>query len=369
LDQAAPDRPVTRRRRFAPRHPWVAALVVLAIHVDGAAAAPPVPSFKFVPSSPVAGETVTFSSTSSDPDGDTLSYAWNLDGGRFYDDGSGPTATRSFPSAGDYTVRLRVVDSQGFARRTSDVVTVEPNAEPVADFSVTPANPAAGQTVTLTSSSIDPDGRPLAEQWDVDADGAYDDGTGPEIRTRFSGAGVHRVSLRVTDSGGAVAATSRDVTVLSSALPEPAPGGEAVPRPTPPAQTGRPSAARPRVLRPLPRVRVRGVTTATGARIDVLSVRTPGGTRIRVRCKGRGCPWAEKVKRARFSPSPMRMIRIPGFKRRHLLAGSVIEVFVTHPAIIGKYMRLEIRPGMKPPKRVDRCTSPGRARVRRCPAR
>jgi hypothetical protein len=371
LDQAAPDRLAGRRRRLAVSA-WLAAVVVLAcptIHVDAAAAAPPVPSFKFAPSPPVAGETVTFTSTSSDPDGDTLSYAWNLDDGRSYDDGTGPTATRSFPSAGDYTVRLRVVDSQGFARRTSRVVTVEPNAEPFADFHVTPANPASGQTVSLTSSSVDPDGRPLAEQWDLDADGAYDDATGPEIGTRFSGAGVHSVSLRVTDSGGAVVATSRDVTVLDGALSGPATGGQAVLRPTPPAPAGRPPAARPRVLRPLPRVRVRGVTTATGARIDVLSVRTPGGTRIRVRCKGRGCPWAKRVKRARFSPSPVRVIRIPGFKRRHLSAGSVIEVFVTHPAMIGKYMRLEIRPGMKPPKRVDRCTSPGRAGVRRCPAR
>ena len=59
-------------------------------------------------------------------------------------------------------------------------------------------------------------------------------------------------------------------------------------------------------------------------------------------------------------------MRVSGFKRRHLRAGTVLEVFVTRRAMIGKYTRFTIR-RMKAPLRVDRCTAPGVARVRRCP--
>jgi len=58
---------------------------------------------------------------------------------------------------------------------------------------------------------------------------------------------------------------------------------------------------------------------------------------------------------------------MPGFKRRHLRAGTVLEVFVTQKGMIGKYTRFKIR-RLKAPLRTDSCTAPGRTRVRRCPA-
>jgi len=56
---------------------------------------------------------VVFTSTSTDPDGDSISLSWDLDGDNAFDDDSGPTATRSFPTTGSKVVRVRGVDSDG----------------------------------------------------------------------------------------------------------------------------------------------------------------------------------------------------------------------------------------------------------------
>ena len=63
----------------------------------------------------------------------------------------------------------------------------------------------------------------------------------------------------------------------------------------------------------------------------------------------------------------MRTLRLPGFKRRNVRAGTVIQIFVIDNGVVGKYTRFVIRRGLRAPKRVDRCTVPGRFRARRCP--
>ena len=61
------------------------------------------------------GLVVTFSgTTSSDPDvGDTLTYAWDLDGDGQFDDGNAPTASFTYSTAGQYTATLKVTDNLG----------------------------------------------------------------------------------------------------------------------------------------------------------------------------------------------------------------------------------------------------------------
>ena len=520
-------------------------LIVVALVLGGPAVyavaadnARPNASFTVSPAGPVAGEQVTFTSTSTDPDGQIAWQAWDLDNDGRYDDGGAKTATRTFGSAGNYTIRLVVLDDDGAWQFASKNVNVKANGAPVAAFSASPASPETGETITLTSSSTDPEGRPLTEQWDLDNDGAYDDKTGRQATTSFSANGVRRISLRVTDSAGSSRTTSRDITVrnrapvssfsqsatvvdtgvpidFTSTASDPdgsiaayrwdfdtngvtdatgptarhvladdgtptvtltvtdddgasrsasrtvtvrnraprasitaagtaktgdevvlgstasdvdgtiaayrwdldgdgafddASGPEArtsfaragvhmislqvtdddgaVSAPAfasvdvagrvdewkaggPPAGPNVPigvvAPVGPRLLAPFPRVRIRGVATRQGARVSLLSVRTAGGTRILVRCKGRGCPWVRQVHKARFSSRRARAVRIAGFRGRRLRAGAVIEIFVTRRGAIGKYTRFKIR-RMKAPKRLDRCTAPGKARVRRCPA-
>ncbi len=159
---------------------------------------------------------VTFSgATSSDPDGGALAYAWDLDGDGQYDDGSAPTANRTY-QVGTVTVGLRVTDSDQ-ASSTASVQVSAPNRNPVAAVSADPSSgPAPLQVALSAAGSADPDGTALGYAWDLDDDGAYDDATGPTASATFTGVGGHRVGVRVTDADNGTGTASTTVTVTNS---------------------------------------------------------------------------------------------------------------------------------------------------------
>ncbi len=94
---------------------------------------------------PTAGPaplTVNFDSTgSSDPDGTTLTYAWDLDGDGVFDDSTSQQATHTYTATGTYTASLRVTDVRG-ATGTDSVDISVGNTAP----NVVIATPAAGTT-------------------------------------------------------------------------------------------------------------------------------------------------------------------------------------------------------------------------------
>jgi PKD repeat protein len=155
---------------------------------------------------------VTFTSTSTDPDGTIVSYLWDLNGDGNFDDSSGDTAHRAFQLPGTYTVRLRVVDNDGAAAVFEDTVTIA-NRPPVASFNYLPASPNSLEQVNFSSTSIDPEGLPLAVEWDFDG-GAYD-ATGATVEHTFAIAGDYTVRLKVTDSEGATDTAVGTVSVLN----------------------------------------------------------------------------------------------------------------------------------------------------------
>ena len=197
----------------------------------------PLASFGQAPASPQTGETVTFTDTSTDPDGSVVARAWDLDDDGQFDDGTGTTASRSFPAAGSYVVRLRATDDDDASTTASRTVTVtEPppppaNQDPLASFGQAPASPQTGETVTFTDTSTDPDGSVVARAWDLDDDGQFDDGTGTTASRSFPAAGSYVVRLRATDDDDASTTASRTV-VVSAAPPPPPPSSNVLSNPS-----------------------------------------------------------------------------------------------------------------------------------------
>jgi hypothetical protein len=115
-------------------------------------------------------------------------------------------------------VGLRVTDNQGGTGTTTRTVTVQ-NRAPTASFTVSPSPAATRQTVTLNgSASSDPDGTLAKFEWDLDGNGTFevDGGTTATRTVTFATVGSVTLGLRVTDSSGATATTTRALTVNSA---------------------------------------------------------------------------------------------------------------------------------------------------------
>src|SRR4051794_17826317 len=87
----------------------------------------PVASFTATPNPATAGSTVTFNgSASKDPDGTIAQYEWDLDGNGTYETSTGTTTTttRSYASATEPVVGLRVTDNRGATGTTTKTLSV-----------------------------------------------------------------------------------------------------------------------------------------------------------------------------------------------------------------------------------------------------
>jgi PKD repeat protein/glucose/arabinose dehydrogenase len=103
---------------------------------------PPVARLTATPTTGGAPLTVAFDgSTSSDPEGGALSYAWDLDGDGAYDDSTAPKPTFTYTSTGAYTASLMVTDTAGASDTDSVTISVG-NTKPTATI----VSPAAGTT-------------------------------------------------------------------------------------------------------------------------------------------------------------------------------------------------------------------------------
>lgn len=108
------------------------------------------------PYNTVEGTDATLDGTgSSDPDGDVLTYDWDLDNDGFYDDATGPTPVFSTVGQdGIFTIGLRVTDPFGLSDTDSATVTVVNVAPSVAPASNSPQN--ENWTITVTATVTDP---------------------------------------------------------------------------------------------------------------------------------------------------------------------------------------------------------------------
>jgi glucose/arabinose dehydrogenase/PKD repeat protein len=131
------------------------------ISFSGGANRPPTAVATATPSSGAAPLSVQFSGTqSSDPDaGNTLTYAWDLDGDGAYDDSTSATPTFTYIQQALINVGLRVTDQGGLSATTTVEVSVgnppHPRPVPVIDTPTTATQWSVGQTIPFSGRAAD----------------------------------------------------------------------------------------------------------------------------------------------------------------------------------------------------------------------
>jgi hypothetical protein len=232
---------------------------------------------------------------------------------------------------------------------TSPSHTFTVDTAPRASFGYTPSSPLTGDTITLFSTSSDPNGALTSLEWDLKDDGKFADATGPTATVSFATAGPHRVLLRATNAKGASTVAEAIIRLAWRPI-----------SPTP--------VVRPALMSPFPVVRIAGSFTSSGARLRVLEISAAKSARIDVACRGAGCPRKRQTKLASLGPvaRSAALVRFPRFEHT-LRGGVVLEVRVTQAGRIGKYTRFTVR-RRRSPLRIDRCLMPGRTTPVTCPS-
>jgi hypothetical protein len=193
--------------------------------VPAANGAPSAPATPTGPSSAVVNAALTFSTSATDPNQDSLTYRYDWGGGNV---GGWGTAIQShtWTAAGQYTVKAQARDSKGAESAWSGGKTVSislssqnqpPTANAGADQTV-----GSGAAVTLRGSGSDPENAIAAYRWRQtsgttvtlsNATSALAGFTAPPIATDTVGLVFE---LQVTDAAGSTATDTASITVQSA---------------------------------------------------------------------------------------------------------------------------------------------------------
>jgi glucose/arabinose dehydrogenase len=105
---------------------------------------------------------VAFDATgSTDPNGDTLTYVWDLDGDGAFDDSTAAQPSFTYTAAGVYTARLRATDPSGLSGTDSVTITAGQPPTPTIATPATGTSWSVGQTIGFSGSAVNAQGQPL----------------------------------------------------------------------------------------------------------------------------------------------------------------------------------------------------------------
>jgi PKD repeat protein len=163
----------------------------------------------------VEGQVVALSGTgSSDPNGGSLSFAWDLDNDGSFDDSTSPTPLYQWNDQGNYTVALSVTKSNGQFATDTATVTIT-NTNPVIN-SITNTSPELkGNPITFTVLASDVVFDPLLYSFDWTSDGTYDivDQVSNIASHAYPASGNFTATIRVRDGDGGQAIGTSPVRV------------------------------------------------------------------------------------------------------------------------------------------------------------
>jgi PKD repeat protein len=206
------------------------------------------PVARIAASAPVAliGDTLTYSAAGTSDDNGISKIEWDLDGDGTFETNTGTTltASRSYGSIGQRTVRMRVTDIHGAASTASVDVLI--HRAPTAAFTAAPSPAFVGEQVTFDGSASSDDESVAKYEWDLDGDGTFETNTAanPKATKTYAQPATLTLRLRVTDNRGVVDVSTRTLAI----------------QPRPPVETDR-TAPKVRILTSTAKMSRKGIVT------------------------------------------------------------------------------------------------------------
>ena len=147
---------------------------------------------------------LTFSSSSNDPDGEIVSFKWYFNNVVISENSQ---FSEVFNETGIYQIKLEVQDDNGaWSSKKSSNFKIIPNTAPTVDF----AYSADGSTYIFNSSATDSEGFISSYQWSING---MEYSNEENITWTANKAGTYTVSLEVIDDGGMKSVVSKDIDV------------------------------------------------------------------------------------------------------------------------------------------------------------
>ena len=190
------------------------------------------------PAGPTIGMTwnsYSYSTNTTDPDGDDVKYGWDWNGDNiidewtgFYPSGMTINTSHSWDTSGTYNTTVKAEDIHGAQSEFSSVLTVIMSNDPP-DKPNTPAGPTIGMTRTsysYSTNTTDPDGDDVKYGWDWNGDDTVDEWTTNfypsgrivNISHTWNTSGTYNVRVRAEDINGALSEFSSAKKVVIVAI-------------------------------------------------------------------------------------------------------------------------------------------------------
>lgn len=193
------------------------------------------------PSSGNVGDTLAYTTSTTDPDGDNIMYGLdfnnddNIDhwSASYYPSGYPLTFYITFSSPGTFPIRVQAKDIYGALSDFSaiKVVTISGTSNDPPETPSKPSGPTTGTTgitYTFSTSTTDPDGDKVKYGWDWDGDGTVDEwsglmtsGTTDTRSNSWSVPGTYNIKVIAEDEHGAQSSFSiaRTIVISSNQAP------------------------------------------------------------------------------------------------------------------------------------------------------
>jgi outer membrane protein OmpA-like peptidoglycan-associated protein len=166
------------------------------------------------------GGSVRVEARATDANGDALTYSWEVAGQRVSNDQPYFEFGSAGRAVGSHTARVTVTDVDGLSASCdfNVAITRRPNTSPTVTLSLSRADVFAGESITATAQSRDPEGDPITHTWKVGGTTRSETGTSITINTRGLAGGRHQVSVEAKDDRGGSSNAAQSFSVKEKAI-------------------------------------------------------------------------------------------------------------------------------------------------------